>query len=564
MLAGLAAWPSCGRDEQGGARRSGASEQAERETADQPGFLGGTRSAEAREAFSRGLSALHWFWYEEAGADFARAVAADRGFAMAHWGVAMSKMKLLWAEDDVAGARAALRAAGPSSRLAPRERAWVRAASALVEGGPQSRPAFAAAMERVNAEFPDDDSAAFLSLALLATVGPADPRRDAVRERAADLAEEVFQRNPKHPGGAHYLMHAADSPGTAERAVEAARVAAATAPEAFHARHMPAHIFGRLAMWKEAVASCQSAWDASVAWARRKHLSADHHDFHSLTWIIEMNFERGRRSDADAAMKVYADAVRAGLDHQRRSGYAHQVASYMARTGEWKRVDELLAPLDAPAATQAAGSTSAGGAGGSCVAPASAPAVPYELLERRLVIMARLRAAAMRRRLPETQRLLAERTALDAKLRPYYEATLGPGYAARQKAIDISDEAMLARARRDDRALLPAVQVLAEQSAYEYVDEGTAGGLLATEEVAETLLRLGRTDEALAQYARIIAEHPGRASALLGAARTASRAGRAADARGLYTRLVAVWSEAEKTTPGLDEARAGADAAARR
>jgi tetratricopeptide (TPR) repeat protein len=240
------------------------------------------------------------------------------------------------------------------------------------------------------------------------------------------------------------------------------------------------------------------------------------------------------------------------------------VASYLARTGEWKRVDELLAPLDAPAAPQAAGSTSAGGAGGSCEAPASAPAVPYELLERRLVIMARLRAAAMRRRLPETQRLLAERRALDAELRPYYEATLGPGYAARQKAIEISDEAMLARARRDDRALLPAVQVLAEQSAYEYVDEGTAGGNLATEEVAETLLRLGRTDEALAQYARIIAEHPGRASALLGAARTASRAGRAADARGLYTRLVAVWSEAEKTTPGLDEARAGADAAARR
>jgi tetratricopeptide (TPR) repeat protein len=562
VLAAIAACSSCCRDEQYGAGRSGAGAQAESATAHPRGFVDDTRSAEAREAFRRGLVALHWFWYEQAADEFARAVAADRHYTMAHWGVAMSKMKLLWGEDDFAGARAALKAVGPTSRLAPRERAWVRAATALVDGGQQSRSAFAAAMTQVHAEFPDDDSAAFLALALLATVGPASPDKEAVRERAADLAEEVFRRNPKHPGGAHYLMHAADSPGTAERALEAARVAAATAPEAFHARHMPAHIFGRLAMWKEAVASCRSAWHASVAWARHKHLSADHHDFHSLSWIIEISFERGRRDQADAAMKVYADAVRAGLDHQRRSGYANQVASYMARTGEWQRADELLAALDAVPADQAAGSTS-GGAGAMASCHADAPAArPYALLERRLVIMARLRAAAMRRRLPETRRLLAERKAADEELRPYFEATLGPaGYAARTKVSEMSDAAMLARARRDDRALVPALRALAEQSAYEFDDEGTAGGNLPTEELAETLVRLGRTEEALALYERIIREHPGRASALLGAARGAKRSGQDAAARRWYQRLVGVWSEAQTTTPGLDEARAGVGAA---
>lgn len=563
ILAGLTACSSCDRDEPGRAPRSGSRAQPEPAPVDGPWYLAGTRSTEAREAFVRGLSALHWFWYEEAGDEFARAVAADPSFAMAHWGVAMSKIKLLWGEDDVAGARVALEAAGPSSRLEARERAWVRAATELAAGGPQGRAAFANAMAQVHAEFPDDDSAAFLAVALLTSVAPADPRRAAVLEQAADLSEEVFRRNPKHPGGAHYLMHATDAPGKAERGLEAARASAAMAPEAFHARHMPAHIFGRLAMWKEAAASCRSAWDASVAWARRKKLSADHHDFHSLNWIIEIEFERGRRSDADAALKVYADAVRAGLDHQRRSGYANQVTSYMARTGEWARVDELLEPLDAPAAGGGAGATSAGGAGASCHAPATA-APPYELLERRLIAMARLRAAAMRRRLPEARRLLAERKAVDEKLRPYFEATLGPqGYAARQKVAEISDAAMLARARRDDRALLPAVQVLAEQSAYEFVDEGLAGGNLASEEMAETLVRLGRTDDAMAQYGRIIAEHPGRASALLGAARAARRAGKASDAQRLYARLVEVWSEADKTTPGLSEARAGARTAQR-
>src|SRR6185503_14780639 len=135
----------------------------------------------------------------------------------------------------------------------------------------------------------------------------------------------------------------------AARAFAAARAYAGIAPAAFHARHMPSHIFSRLGMWQDAIASCRSAWDVSVAAAKREHLDANHPDFHSLNWLVEMSFELGHRKEADAALAEFAAAVKAGLEHRQRSVYAVQVTSYMARTGEWSRADELLAPLAAPA-----------------------------------------------------------------------------------------------------------------------------------------------------------------------------------------------------------------------
>ncbi|HWM86132.1 MAG TPA: hypothetical protein VNO33_09845 [Kofleriaceae bacterium] len=543
---------SSSQSEKPGAEKPAAAASQERGMA---GFEAGTRSTKARDHFRRGMAALHAFWYEEASRQFEAAVAADRGFAMAHWGLAMSKSKLLWGDDDLAGGRRALSQMPPSSGLSPRERAWVAAVTALFGKGDvrSSRRSFAAAMEQVHAQHPDDESATFLAVALLATTRPEDPSGDPIRERAAALAGEVYERSPAHPGAAHYLIHAFDTPEMAHRALPAARHYASIAPEAFHARHMPAHIFARLGMWKEAIQSCQAAWEASVAWARRERLPADSLDFHSLNWIIEMSFERGLRAGADAAMKTFSDAVKGGLNHQNRTLYARQVASYMARTGEWKRVDELLAPLEAKA-TDAAGHEACGDH------PPQPGQVPLGLFERRAVLNARARAAAMRRDLAGTRRALAERNRVDAQLQPFYQATQPPESLARlNRDRDVSDAAMLARARGDDRALLEPLARLAEASKAEFAAEGTAGGVLASEEVADALLRLRRAGEARQAYEKVLAQHAGRASALLGAARAAASAGDKAASRAWYEKLLAVWSEADERTPGLKEARSAVE-----
>ncbi|MBC7976335.1 MAG: hypothetical protein H7138_15295, partial [Myxococcales bacterium] len=289
---------------------------------------GGT--PEARRHFDLGLLALHSFWYDEATHQFQTAIDRDATFSMAYWGLAMSHAKLLWGDDDLDAGRKALERMPAPNALPPHDQAWVVAALSLFRRAKldvrASRQELVSTLEQVHAKFPDDESALFLSIGLLSTVRPGDANATEVRKRAAGLAMEVFQRNPKHPGAAHYLIHAYDTPELAALALPAAQQYASIAPAAFHALHMPSHIFVRLGMWKEAVASCQAAWDASVAWVTRDRLSPGLQDFHSLSWLIELNFERGRRKDAEQALATYAAAVRAGLPHDKRAAYANQVA----------------------------------------------------------------------------------------------------------------------------------------------------------------------------------------------------------------------------------------------
>lgn len=536
-----------------------------------PGALGATTfqhsegTPEARAHFTRGLLALHSFWYDEAVREFEAAILADPEMNMAYWGSAMSRCKLLWGEDDLAAAREVMSRMPNPDRLTPREQAWVLAGVELVRDNDvrTSRKKFAAAMAGLHAQFPDDESATFLAVALLAAMRPEDPDAAAVRERAAGLARAVFEKNPKHPGAAHYLIHAYDTPELAARALPQARAYAQIAPAAFHARHMPAHIFSRLGMWKEAIASCQAAWDASLAAARRQKLSANHHDFHSLSWLVEMPFELGLRGEAERALAGFGAAVRAGLGRQHRALYATEVASYMMRSGEWARVDELLAPLEAPAVEDGAPAPPAGaraGAPASHCAPAPA-ASPLELFEQVAVLDARARAAAMRRQLARARQLAGELDAARAKLRPFLLTTQPKEAVARLDAVHARQrQALLARAAGDDRALLDVLRRSAADAAGDQGGESNPSGFQPDEEIADTLLRLGRAKEAAAAYAEALRKHPGRASSLLGAARAAAKAGDAAAARRAYEQLLELWRGADEATPGLAEAKAAVSA----
>lgn len=514
---------------------------------------GGT--PKARQHFERGLLALHSFWYDEAKKQFEAAIAADASFSMAYWGLAMSSAKLLWNQDDLQVGRDAL-ARMPSPNLLPvKEQAWVVAALSLFRRAKAdvraSRQEFLATMESIHAKFPDDESATFLALALLSTLRPGAPDEHAIRSRAGALASDVLARNPKHPGAAHYLIHAYDTPELASQALDAAKLYATIAPAAFHARHMPAHIFARLGRWQEAQTSCEDAWQVSVAWARREKLPVEAHDYHSLAWLVEIPFERGRPSDAKAALARYADAVRAGLSGEKRAAYANTVSSYMVRTGDAKRLDELLAPLTAPATAPSVVTGSMG-----CGYPALIAGAP-ELLEQRAVLAARARAAAMQQDVAGVTKHLDERDAVDAKLRRFLEMTQPADLIATVDRLrPFVREALLARARRDDAALIKALEPLAIDQQADFFGEGMPTGELQLEEIAAAWARLGDATRALETYRRVLAQHPGRATALLGAARAATKVGASAEARDLYRRLAVQWNAAEANVDGVSEARA--------
>jgi tetratricopeptide (TPR) repeat protein len=257
--------------------------------------------------------------YEDAIDAFRAAQKIDPNFVMAYWGEAMSFSQPLWFFEEVDKGRAALAKLGatPAARMAkaktPREQGFLRAAEVLF--GPGDKPARAAAhakeMARVATENPgDDDAETLYALALLATM----PRGDAalpIRQQAGAIAEKVFARNPKHPGAAHYILHAYDHGSLASKALPAARAYAKIAPQASHALHMPAHTFLQLGFWVEAATADEASWNASIAWAKRRSLPMTSRDFHSLSWLQYEWTQQGRFSKTKEAIALVNEAMKA-------------------------------------------------------------------------------------------------------------------------------------------------------------------------------------------------------------------------------------------------------------
>jgi hypothetical protein len=231
----------------------------------------------AAETVEQAVWMLHSFWYEEAEATFGRALAEDPRCAIAHWGVAMTAYHPLWQPPLPAPAlkhgREAIAAARSIASRSAREHDYIEALGTfydLPDGSELHARALAyeSAMAALSAKYPQDDEAAiFYALALNGSALPSD-KTYAKQKQAAAILNRLLERYPRHPGIAHYLIHSYDSPPLAKMALAAARSYAAIAPAVPHAQHMPSHIFTRLGLWDESIASNRRAEEAAKAYAR--------------------------------------------------------------------------------------------------------------------------------------------------------------------------------------------------------------------------------------------------------------------------------------------------------
>ena len=143
----------------------------------------------------------------------------------------------------------------------------------------------------------------------MGTVGAEDPAGLQIRLRAGAIASDVYQKNPNHPGAAHYILHAYDDPEHSAQALPAARRYAEIAPEAPHALHMPSHIFLQLGMWSEAAASNEASWTASDQWVKQKNLPISKRDYHGLHWLLYMYLQQGRYGKAEGLLNVMRQSL---------------------------------------------------------------------------------------------------------------------------------------------------------------------------------------------------------------------------------------------------------------
>ena len=268
---------------------------------------------QAQEEFIVGVLALHSFWYDEARDHFIRASEIDPEFGMAYWGEAMTYDNALgtvpgFENEDLGEAVVArmdaLDAQG-ALKWIPRERGYADVIRERFRAGrspEQRRQAYAGAMDQLALELPDDDEAnAFAALSFLAL--PTFDRDNALHVvTAASILEEIYERNPEHPGVLHYLIHAYDTATFARLGLRQARLYARIAPASSHALHMPSHIFRHLGMWEEVAASNEDSYQASVRWQERTGRPLAMRDYHALDWLLTAYLTLGRYDDAQGVV----------------------------------------------------------------------------------------------------------------------------------------------------------------------------------------------------------------------------------------------------------------------
>ena len=448
--------------------------------------------------FEEGVALLHSFQYKAADEAFKQVARQDPDCAIAYWGQAMSRWEALWDRPDAATLQAGhadLEKAANLKAETRREREYIAAAAAFYQQDPKldyaARVAsYSRAMGRLHEHYPEDgEAAAFYALSLIAL--PAEGDADlANRKQAIAILDKLFAAEPDHPGAAHYLIHAADTPQFAPLGLEAARRYAKIAPASAHALHMPSHIFTRLGLWQESIAS-NLASAAAAADATEKGLGDAHYQLHALDFLEYAYLQNGQKAEAEHVIDEVRQ-VPGATQEEIEDSQATFRARYAIETHDWKMAADLKPPSSGGAYRQDVTwwARAIGAARSGDVGAARAD-------------VGKLAAASA-----------------DAKAR-----SKGQGYEVKAgKTIhQLEAEAWLAYAEGHPDDALRTLGAAADREDAEGVDSLS---MPAREMLGDMLMESNRPQAALAAYETALKESPHRFDGLEGATRAAQLAGK--------------------------------------
>ena len=327
------------------------------------------------------------------------------------------------------------------------------------------------------------------------------------------------------------MIHSFDYPAARRRRPSGGACLLRIAPDSPHALHMPSHIFTRLGLWPDSIASNLASADAGRRLAARRHPGTASMDtLHALDYLEYAYLQIG---DEAAARKVLTEAAAAKTfdDPSFQVGYALAAipARFALERRDWKAAAQLEPPSAelpwssfpyAPGITfyaQAIGASRTGDVGRAKVALGQ--------LEK---IRAGLQASPIPGPYDWTNQVEAERLTAQAWL----------AYAQGRK-----DEAV---------QTARAAALLEEKTGKHPVTPGPP--LPARELLGDMLLEMGQPAEALAAYEASLREAPGRFNSLYGAARAAEAMKNTERATELYAALLAQCVP-NSSRPELVEAR---------
>ncbi|PYL54182.1 MAG: hypothetical protein DMF29_06795 [Verrucomicrobia bacterium] len=448
-------------------------------------------SGKEQKSFERAVALLHSFAYSAAEKAFSDVIKADPNCAMAHWGVAMTYFHPLWpppiAEADVVRGQAEIERAAQLGG-SDREREFIAALSLIYaqDSAPHRDHVnrYTAAMGKLAERNPDDvECQVFYALALIASASPSDTTHTN-EKKATALLEPLFRKYPQHPGIPHYLIHAYDNAEMASRGVEAARIYAQIAPSAPHALHMPSHIYTRLGMWQESIASNMAARKAA-------HEQGDiGEELHAMDYLMYANLQVGRDQDAARVLDDLRNMTNLAPKYFKVAYAASAMpARYAIERRKWDEAAKL-APMP-------------------------------EALPQAAAITAWSRAVGFAR----SKQVGPARTEI-AKLTSAYEQMRAAGdeYWATQIHVQLNSAlAWINYAEgKTDEAIKLMRAAADEEDAVEKLPVTPGAIMPAREQLGDLLLELGNTKEALKEFSSALAQTPKRRGALTGSARIAA------------------------------------------
>jgi hypothetical protein len=472
-----------------------------------------------RQDFNRAVALLHSFWFAQAIAAFDDVAAKDPSCAMAHWGVALSRWGNPFAglrqPQQIEMGRAAIERAQKTGAPTPRERAYIAAAAELFTSGDAATQrartvAYEQAMERVVRDFPGDmEGRIFFALAVNQTALASD-KQFSQQLKAAAILEPLFKEHPKHPGLAHYIIHAYDHPPLAEKALTAARSYASLAPAVPHALHMPSHTFTRVGLWNESIETNRRSAEA----ARKENATSE--ELHAMDYQTYAYLQTAK--DADA--RRLTDEARLAF------GRLDPNAAGAAAPG--------VAGVYAAAAIPARYALERNAWGEAAVLPVRKTAFPHtDAITHFARAIGAARSGSPAAAAADIEQLAALRDALQ---------TMKDAYWAEQ--VDIQRQIAIAWVTfaQGDRAR--GIELLRAAAAAEDATDKSAvspGPLApARELLGYMLLEANRPADALVEFEATIKKEPNRFRGVYGGARAAEAAGQRPRAIALYKQLLSI------------------------
>jgi hypothetical protein len=483
--------------------------------------------------FERAVAMLHSFWYEASIKAFQSVVAEDPECAMGHWGIAMSEWHPLWYAPDAAALAAGwaeIQKAKAAGARSDRERGFVAALETFYRDAGRldnatRLAAYEKAMEGLHQRFPDDrEVTAFYGLALLAAASPQD-KSYAKQKTAALLLQQIFIAQPDHPGASHYIIHAFDYPELAEWGLPAARNYAKIAPAAPHALHMPSHIFTRLGVWRESIASNVASEQAAKDYAAKVNMDgAWDEQLHAMDYLVYAYLQLGEDREAKAVLDELRKIRRVQPENVKTAyAFAALPARYALERRNWAEAaamsslheSKLKWPSGMTSFTRGYGLARLGDLSGASRELAALEAVALQMAEPK-----------------------------------------DPFWSDYLEALRRGLKAWVLHGQRDEAAALVLMRSAADLEDATAKHPATPGSVLPMRELlGELLLEQHHGRQALIEYQTALRLSPHRLAALYGAARAGDATGEAEIAQDYYRQIVEQCSTADGERLELQQAR---------